>query len=104
MKRLIILAVFLTGCTWFKPDTEYVPTYVPIICNEGEVPQPLNMLNVEWQLAIDEEGKYVLGLDGRNYSNLSINIAEIKSYILNQQALINYYKQCIKRHNEKGPQ
>ena len=104
MGRIIFLLslVLLGGCTWFKPDTVYVPTYVPIVCDEGQEPAPLTMFPVKWQIATNEKGLYVLGLDGENYSNLSINIANIKAYIQNQRLLINYYEQCMERHNKKG--
>ena len=101
---LLILLAGLSGCTLFGPTIEYVPTKIPIVCDSAEYPAQLTMLPVHWQNATNAEGRGVLGLDGRNYSNLSINIADIKAYIQKQRNLVQYYERCIERHNEKGPQ
>lgn len=106
MERVILLLsiLLLSGCAIFEPRIEYVPINTPVACDNASIPDPLVMLPVKWQTATNEEGKIVLGLSGRDYSNLSINIASIKSYIENQQSVIRYYEKCIERHNEKGPQ
>lgn len=106
MGRVILLFALLSvsGCALFKPDIEYVYINTPVICAAEEYPEALQMLPVKWQNATSKEGKEVLALDGRNYSNLSINIADIKAYLQKQKLLIQYYKSCIERHNKKGPQ
>lgn len=106
MERIILLIslLFLSGCSIFSPRIEYVPVNVPVLCDNATIPDPLIMLPVKWQTATNDEGKIVLGLTGKQYSNLSINIVSIKSYIQNQQSVIKYYENCIERHNEKGPQ
>lgn len=106
MNRLIILLGILTlsGCALFEPRIEYVPVNTQVSCDNPRQLDSLAMLPVKWQLANNKEGKVVLGLSGKDYSNLSINIASIKSYIENQKSVIQYYENCIKRHNEKGQQ
>jgi hypothetical protein len=101
---LILSLLMLSGCALFKPRIEYVAVNVPVSCDSVTKPEPLEMLPVKWQTATSNEGKVVLALDGNQYSNLSINIASIKAYIQNQKSVIQYYENCIERHNEKGPQ
>lgn len=101
---LVFFLILLSGCSLFKPRIEYISVTTPVVCNEAEAPESLRMLPVTWQNATSKEGKEVLALDGKNYSNLSINIADIKSYLEKQKLLIAYYQNCIDRHNKKGPQ
>jgi hypothetical protein len=98
---LILLSSFMIGCA-STPEIQYVPTVIKITCDEAPKPLPLNMLPVEWQLTSTEEGMYALGLDGEQYSNLSINMENIVGYIITQKEVIKYYEKCVKSHNEKG--
>lgn len=106
MGRIILLLsiLLISGCSIFKPRIEYVAVNTPVSCTNAATLEGLQMLPVKWQTATSVEGKVVLALDGKHYSNLSINIASIKSYIENQKSIIQYYEKCIERHNEKGPQ
>lgn len=98
---LILLSSLVIGCA-STPEIEYVPTVVPVTCDEAPKPLPLNMLPVEWSIAKTEDDYYVLGLRGEEYSNLSINMENIVGYITTQKSVIKYYEECINLHNKKG--
>jgi len=101
---LLLTLILLSGCSLFKPRIEYVSINAPIVCDSAEYPNPLRMLPVKWQNATNKENKEVLALSGKYYSNLSINIADIKAYLEKQKLVISYYESCIERHNKKGQQ
>jgi len=99
---LILLSSTLLGCGLLKPNTEPIPVYTPVVCENAPNLIPLNMLPVKWVLGKEKSGLYVLGLRGDQYSNLAINMENIAGYIETQQETIKYYKRCIKSHNKKG--
>jgi hypothetical protein len=80
----------------------YTPVYQPVICINYSAPDPVNTLPVQFILATADNGDYVFGLDGQNYSNLAVNTSRSLSYIRQQNLIIEYLENCINRHNEKG--
>jgi|3_EtaG_2_1085321.scaffolds.fasta_scaffold178441_2 hypothetical protein len=98
-KLILLLPLFLIGCA-ATPTTEVIYRNQQIVC-QGDWPTPFdtNFLPVIWVSAVDREGNEVLGLDGENYTNLSINTRSTIEYIRSQKAYIAYYRGCIERHN-----
>lgn len=97
----LLLLLSLVGCASKppKPETVYVPTPVPVECeNPGKI-QPITALPVVFVNAKTADGYEVLGLRGDMYSNLSILIKDTERYITDLQGHNRYYRGCIERHN-----
>jgi hypothetical protein len=101
--------ILLGGCSLFGDSVE------PVIVETREVervrlelidPEPVKLSRVEWVVItpenIDEvfeefqNNNYdlvVFGLTDEGYENLSVNMAEIRKYIVDQKSIISAYKQ-----------
>jgi hypothetical protein len=106
---IIFSVILLGGCSLFRNSVE------PIIVETREVervrlelldPEPVKLSRVEWFVItpenIDEvfeefqNNNYdlvVFGLTDEGYENLSLNMAEIRKYIVEQKSIISAYKQ-----------
>ena len=99
MKYLFLL-LFLVGCGHTpEPEIVTVFTYVDVVCLDSIPLEPIKPLSVVFVRSTDTEGNQTLGLRGDQYSNLSINSAEVLRYIKGQRATIIYYEKCIENHN-----
>ena len=97
---IIILAFTLSGCSLFAKDKEDIVFVDKKILCDAELDFTTNStLPVIWVKAKDEDGKYVIGLDGDNYTNLSLNTKATLEYMRSQKAYIEYMRGCIERHN-----
>ncbi len=96
----LILLLFLVGCG-HTPDKEVIVShvFVKVVCENFNTIPSIKPLPVVWVKGVDEQGNYVLGLRGDQYSNLSINSAESLRYINEQNEAIGYYEKCIEDHN-----
>ena len=114
MKNFLSVGVmFLTGCSLFGPgevvvQTEYVDRIIPIQTRpRGITTYPIKFFAVteenfeEFKATFEDEYTdfvfFALGVP--DYENLSLNMAEIRRYIEQQQILIIYYEDSI-RPNE----
>jgi hypothetical protein len=114
MKNFLGVGVmFLTGCSLFGPgevvvQTEYVDRIIPIQTRpRGITTYPIKFFAVteenfeEFKVTFEDEYTdfvfFALGVP--DYENLSLNMAEIRRYIEQQQTLIIYYEDSI-RPNE----
>ena len=114
MKKFLSAGViFLTGCSLFGPgevvvQTEYVDRIIPIQTRpRGITTYPIKFFAVteenfeEFKATFEDEYTdfvfFALGVP--DYENLSLNMAEIRRYIEQQQTLIIYYEDSI-RPNE----
>jgi hypothetical protein len=114
MKNFLGVGVmFLTGCSLFGPgevvvQTEYVDRIIPIQTRpRGITTYPIKFFAVteenfeEFRTTFEDEYTdfvfFALGVP--DYENLSLNMAEIRRYIEQQQTLIIYYEDSI-RPNE----
>ena len=105
-----LLLVTLTGCSWLKPEevvvtrTVTVPVDIPL----KPAPRPVRLTDVKWYTVttdnIDEFEKNFENDNGDlvffaisvpHYENLSLNLAEIRRYLEQQQAIIIYYENQI---------
>jgi hypothetical protein len=100
-KILILSLILMTGCTSIKEVP--VPTRVQLLCDQPLFPI-MSTLPIEFQLATNTKGNYVLGLDGENYSNLAINTRRMIEFAKVQADYIDYLQSCIDRHNKEGGQ
>jgi hypothetical protein len=91
--------IFLVGCTTFKPDFYEKPKLrledpAPIVLNDVKfvVVTKENAGAVFRELEKNGDELVVFGLTGRDYKNLSMNMQEIKNYIILQKEIIESYR------------
>ena len=118
MNKLIIalLVLTMTGCSVFRKPEEVVITNTVIQAPNIPLqpsPRPVNMIDIKWYTVttdnIDEFEKNFENDNGDlvffaisvpHYQNLSLNLAEIRRYLEQQQAIIIYYEDQITQSRE----
>lgn len=108
-KHLMIwsLLLLVSGCT---TQTVKEKEYVPQIIEPKQRPRSIEMLDVDWYVVTPdnieeflEEYKKKTGdavfiaVSVPHYENLSLNLAELRRYIEQQQSIILYYENSINR-------
>lgn len=100
----IALSLFVSACGSSKIEVTSAPLKIDI--QSPEMPVTVQMLPVKFRvLNKDNIAQYLtelgasqnsspvfIGFTVADYENLALNIADIKRYIEQQQAIINYYK------------
>lgn len=93
---------------WFKPEeviiTKYIERDIPI---QGR-PKPVNLYDVRFEVVTRENleeflienektygGAVFYAISVPDYENLSLNVAELKRYLQQQNAIILYYEENI---------
>lgn len=115
---LIVLSLILlsSGCSTYKAlteavtVTEVVQAKIPV----QERPKPVNLEDIQWYVVTernmdefikrfeDENGTLVFyAMSVRDYETLSLNMADLKRYILQQKEIIVYYEESVKPKEEK---
>lgn len=113
MKWLIPLTTItlLSNCGWtgdLLPEpqvvvqTEYIEREIPI----QRRPSPVEMPGVEWYVVTEDNiDEFIARIEGdvgqlvfvaitpNGYENLALGIADLRRYILEQQAIIGYYEE-----------
>ena len=118
MRNLLValLVLTLTGCSMFRKPEEVVVTNTVIQAPNIPLqssPRPINMIDIKWYTVttdnIDEFEKNFENDNGDlvffaisvpHYQNLSLNLAEIRRYIEQQQSIIIYYESQITKSTE----
>lgn len=113
----LVSMLTLTGCAGQKtqpePSVKVVHEAVPQTVYQPPNPEPLQLENVRWFVITDENlaqqraqitrlsasGFVVFAISARDYENLSGNLQELKRYIAQQRAIIEYY-QTVTRTEE----
>jgi hypothetical protein len=115
---LIVLSLILlsSGCSSWKPLTEVVTETKIIERNipTQERPKQVNLEDITWYVVTernmdefikrfeDENGTLVFyAMSVRDYETLSLNMADLKRYILQQKEIIVYYEESVKPKEEK---
>ena len=116
-KILLLSLPFLSNCSVFSSDplppepkviveTKFIKTNIPLQAR----PKPLKMSKVEWyvvtednvdiffnELKKEQSGVIVFfAITPKDYENLSINVSDIRRYIIQQKEIIEYYEKSIK--------
>lgn len=104
---LILTMAVLVACGEPKPESIRPAAYFPPI-NPVAVPRPVVMRDVDFyvvtpatyaefeQRYTDENGELVyIAMTTQDYENLAFNIADLRRYIQQQQAVIVYYQRSI---------
>ena len=113
MNKLIItlLVLTMTGCSVFRKPEEVVVTNTVIKAPDIPLqpqPRPINMIDIKWYtVTTDNIGEFEKNFENDNgdlvffaisvphYQNLSLNLAEIRRYLEQQQSIIIYYEDQI---------
>ena len=115
---LIVLSLILlsSGCSSWKPLTEVVTETKIIERNipTQERPKQVNLEDITWYVVTernmddfikrfeDENGTLVFyAMSVRDYETLSLNMADLRRYILQQKEIIVYYEESVKPKEEK---
>lgn len=101
--NLLALLLLMSGCA-----TTIVPQAQPNIPVAVPIAQPMTFNSVQWQvlsadqlrdlaakLQKSQTDHVVFVLDASNYTNLSLNLAEIERYIKEQKAILDMLKTLI---------
>jgi hypothetical protein len=116
MKRFVpFIAVLLAACTNVPPPVVTNTEVVKII--HPPLPSKVQMREVKWQVynreqlikLLDEtsstdEEIVIFALTDNGYENLSVNVQELRRYILEQQEIIKYYRSVLKEGEPKPKQ
>lgn len=123
---LLSSTVLLSGCSslWFsKPEkeivvqTQYIEKQIPIM----PAPKPLTLNSVNWYVVTEEnfaefietykkengDAWVFYAISVRSYEAMALNMAELKRYLEQQQAIIVYYENASKasvKQTEETPQ
>ena len=85
MKKVLVLLVFLTGCSFYKPVAEHsLPLVIP-------KPIPLNLQEVLWSITI-QENQPLYCMNGTSYKHLAENMEAIKQHMTLQKQIIGEYE------------
>ena len=114
MKFLMILSalLILTGCATNNiPTTTEVVTETRIVRQNVPVldrPRGVSLLDIDWSVVTEDNlEEFLIDLEERtgfrvftaltieDYENLSLNIQELRRYILEQQGLIEFYENSL---------
>ena len=115
---LIVLSLILlsSGCSSWKPLTEVVTETKIIERNipTQERPKQVSLEDIQWYVVTeknmdefikrfeDENGTLVFyAMSVRDYETLSLNMADLKRYILQQKEIIVYYEESVKPKEEE---
>ena len=120
MKPLLLILplslLLLSSCgTFRKPEKEVVvqKEYVKQAIMLQQAPAPVDFPDVEWFVVnkdnLDESLKRIEAAGGsvafmaitpKGYENLSVGVAELRRYILQQKQIIAYYEKAIQGEPE----
>lgn len=113
---MIALTLTISGCSVLKPETqiitqtEYLQRNIPI----QAAPKPMTLNDVQWYVVTEENfaefiEKYkkehgepwvFYATPVRSYESMALNLAELRRYIQQQQAIIVYYEEQVKKELE----
>ena len=108
--------LLMTGCSLLSKPEEVVVTRTVTVAREiplKSAPRPISLTDVNWYVVTtdniqefekrfenDNSDLVFFALSVPHYQNLSVNLADIKRYIEQQQAIIVYYEQQITESKE----
>ena len=122
LKNSVVLLSLLTvltvtsGCSVLRPETqiitqtEYLQRNIPI----QAAPKPLTLNSVKWYVVTEQNYEEFLeqykkehgepyvyyAMSVRTYEAMALNLAELRRYIQQQQAIILYYEQQVEKEIE----
>ena len=115
LKISLILAIISSsfGCSLLKPKVVTVTEVIEKKINVAERPKPVNLNDIKLYVVTEENfndfkerflsknADFVfVAISIKDYENLSLNISELKRYILQQKNIILYYEESIKGKNK----
>lgn len=120
LKYLLISSLILlsSGCSLLnrqpEPEIVTVTKIIKPIIPVVERPKPLDLTAPEWYVVTEknldefltrfekENGDIVfMAISVRGYENISLNLADLRRYILQQKEIIVYYEESVKEKEEE---
>ena len=105
LSLLLLASSLLFGCA----TTEYIEVPVPVEIPIKRPPQPASLFDVTFDVVTQENldtyiteneerntGLVFIALDIVSYEKLALNFAELRRYILDQAAIIEYYESQVR--------
>ena len=119
ISSLLLTTSILGGCALFTPQEKIVT--VPQIIEKdiplAERPKGLSLADVDFFVVTaenydefkdrftNENGQLVfVAMSVRGYEAMSLNMAELRRYILQQKEVIVYYEKSLEKNIDKDPQ
>ena len=112
---ILLLTLLVSGCSIFTPEPKVVTVTEVIVPKIAIVnsPKPVDLAKVKWhvvtpenmeQFIADFEAKngdrVFIAISVKDYENLALNMAELRRYIKQQQEVIVYYEESIRKNEE----
>ena len=113
---LLVVSLLTTGCSLLSKPEEVVVTNTVIKAPNIPLqpsPRPVNMIDIKWYtVTTDNINEFEKNFENDNgdlvffaisvphYQNLSLNLAEIRRYLEQQQSIIIYYEDQITKSRE----
>lgn len=102
---ILTISIALSGCLFYKEPIQITTIAVPKPKLQIENTPPLKLLSVQWVVVTPENADIVFtdmdkkkedlalfSLTDSGYKNLSLNIAEIRKYIIQQNEILSAYR------------
>lgn len=103
-KYFLILTLSLSsGCAMFgeRVAVKQENVYLKVVCPDPAKPAAITTLKVRPQVIEDKIGIYWVGLTGKDYENLAVNVQETMRYIKDVHGVRDYYRACITDFNRQ---
>src|SRR4030066_523213 len=96
MKKLILIPILvMSGCGWLTTTPNVIIKAESInTCNNPPKADILIMRDVEPIVIQDRFDIVFIGITPRHYENLSLNMQGLLTHMRQQNAIIEYYKNC----------
>jgi hypothetical protein len=113
---IVLISFFIVGCSWnnIKPIEVSTAEVERFRLNLSD-PEPVQMKEVKFILitennseevfrVLKDNGKHtvLIGLTDDHYENLSVNLAEIRKYVLLQRKIIEEYRNYYESEEKSG--
>ena len=95
---ILLLAFLMTACAQDRIVDK------PILVDREELVlpevQPVTQAPVIWEVII-KDGKPIFAMTPESYQNLSVNVGDLRRYIIQQNAVIDAYRSYLKKEEER---
>ena len=95
---IAIISLLIIGCGSVKPQLTHIKTVyknTPVVCIEAPKVEKLELYNVKWIKAKDDQEMPVIALTPDDYEKLGINTQRLLKHIKENNAVKWYYIKCI---------
>lgn len=111
---MIPLSIMISGCSQKEPEVKVITKLVEKEIPKIERPKKVNLNKIKLYVVtenvynsfkkrfLEKNSEFVfIAISVKDYENLSLNISELRRYILQQKDIIQYYEDSIKKENKE---